>query len=86
MIISITCQRLYHSLTVIICPTVTRPENGNVNQFGNTPGDLAIYSCDDNFELSGETMRTCGQDGQWEGEAPLCKGEEVVQWHACMLS
>ena len=69
---------LYHSFTVITCPALAHPDNGNVNQLGNTPGGLAIYSCNNNFELSGEMSRRCGLDGQWEGEAPLCEGEEVM--------
>ena len=74
---------------MIICPALTPPDNGNVNQLGNTPGDLALYACNDNFELSDGIPRECGPDGQWTGEAPLCEGKQVVQWHimpACQLS
>lgn len=70
---------LYHPFTVITCPEVLPPVNGLVTQLGNTPGDLAIYSCIGIFEPSGETLRRCGPDGQWEGEAPRCEGEEMVQ-------
>ena len=77
-----------YPFTVITCPALTPPDNGNVNQLGNTPGGLALYTCNDNFEPSDETFRECGPDGQWTGEAPLCvEGKQVlVQWHiyACM--
>ena len=73
----------YHPFTVIICPTLTPPDNGSVNQLGNTPGGLALYVCNDNFELSGDMLRECRPNGQWTGEAPLCEGEEHVQWLAC---
>ena len=77
-----SCVKIpYHPFTAIICPALIPPNNGNVNQFGNTPGSLALYGCDDNFELSGDMSRECGPNGQWTGEAPLCEGEEVVQWH-----
>ncbi len=68
----------YHPFAVIICPDLTPPDNGNVNRLGNAPGSLALYACNDNFELSGDMSRECGPNGQWTGEAPLCEGEEVM--------
>jgi CUB/sushi domain-containing protein len=68
----------YHPLAVIVCPALTSPDNGNVNQLGNTPGGLALYACNDNFELSGDMSRQCGPNGQWTGEAPLCERKEVM--------
>jgi hypothetical protein len=68
----------YHPFVVIVCPALTPPDNGNVNQLGNAPGGLALYACNDNFELSGDTSRQCGPNGQWTGEAPLCEGEEIM--------
>ena len=74
---------------MITCPALTSPDNGNVNQLGNIPGGLAVYTCNDNFELSGDRSRECGPDGQWTGEAPLCEGKQVVHavvMPACQLS
>ena len=39
---------------------------------GNEPGDTATYSCDANFELSGEQVLTCGNNGMWSADPPTC--------------
>ena len=75
----------YHSFIAITCPDLSLPDNGRVSQLGNTPGSLAVYSCDENYQLSGESPLTCGSDGQWSDVAPTCqpKGEEVMAY-ACL--
>ena len=44
-----------------------------MNVTGNSPGDSAIYSCDPDYDLVGESVRICGNNGMWSGEAPICR-------------
>ena len=57
------------------CPELTAPVGGSVIITGFTPGNVAIYSCDDGLQLSGDTLRTCLPTGEWTGDDPICIGE-----------
>ena len=49
------------------------PTNGTVVLSGTSPGDTATYTCvSADFELVGLSERTCGDDGVWSGEGPMC--------------
>ena len=65
--------------TVIECETLTQPDGGTV-AITSTPGGIgkgsvANYDCNRGFYLGGESMRTCQEDGQWTGVAPICRSE-----------
>ena len=60
----------------IMCPAVEAPANGDVRVFGFNVGNVAIYTCNVNYQLDGRSTRTCGSDGQWSAEAPTCTREE----------
>ena len=55
-----------------LCPDLVDPVNGMVMMTGNSVGDTATYSCDDEFSLSGVDMVTCQGDGQWSDHPPTC--------------
>ena len=55
-----------------MCSTLPAPSNGRIDQEGNRPDDRATYSCNTNYELSGDRVRTCQNDGSWSGSAPTC--------------
>ena len=61
-----------NSSTLARCPILINPPNGIVGVTGNSRGDIATYTCDPNFDLVGASVRECGDDGQWSGEAPMC--------------
>ena len=54
--------------------------NGKVTVNLGGPGSVttARYTCDSGFELVGKETRVCEQDGVWQGSAPICKGEYVI--------
>ena len=54
------------------CPTLANPMDGAVSMTEGVTGDTVTYTCDAGFQLSGDTMRTCGSDGTWTGSAPMC--------------
>ena len=43
---------------------------------GIVAGSVATYFCDAGFELVGNSIRICEEDGNWSGEAPICAGKE----------
>ena len=62
----------------IVCGRLRDPENGDVAQ--RRPalvGSVAVYSCDDGFELSGNSRRVCQLNGRYSGVAPVCEGDLV---------
>ena len=64
-----------------MCPDLSAPRNGTVTVNGSRTGDKAVYSCEDVFELVGDVMRTCMNNSQWNGEAPVCQsnpGNELI--------
>uniref|UniRef100_A0A224YCD9 CUB and sushi multiple domains protein n=1 Tax=Rhipicephalus zambeziensis TaxID=60191 RepID=A0A224YCD9_9ACAR len=40
---------------------------------GCAPGTVALYRCDDNFQLVGDAIITCTQDGIWTRARPTCR-------------
>lgn len=55
------------------CALLDGIENGDVEQPDEaSPGDTATYSCGEDWALLGDAVRTCGDDGEWSGEAPRC--------------
>ena len=59
----------------VVCPTLSNPQNGRVSQQGNKPGDRASYNCNSGYELVGQSVRTCQNNGQWSGDAPTCESK-----------
>ena len=55
------------------CPSLDDIPNGSVSLSGNTTGDIAVYTCDDGFELVGDPTRVCMNDTTWSGEPPTCR-------------
>ena len=54
------------------------PENGAVSITGTGVGDIATYTCNDGFELSGSDTRACESNGEWSGSAPTCEGNQSL--------
>ena len=49
------------------------PDHGDVDVSRTTFEGAAIYTCDPDYRLVGDSMRTCLSSGQWSGSAPICK-------------
>ena len=59
----------------ITCPNLENPTNGAVTVNGMNPGDTATYTCISGYELEGGDTLTCGSDGMWSPEPPVCTRE-----------
>ena len=80
--VTITSSRLFNfrASSLALCPDLVDPVNGMVMMTGNSVGDTATYSCDDEFSLSGVVMVTCEDDGQWSDPPPIC-----VAFRTCVI-
>ena len=46
--------------------------NGTVTFNATTYGEDAVYECDVGYNLDGDRLRTCQDNGSWTGSAPVC--------------
>ncbi|XP_053397800.1 neurogenic locus notch homolog protein 1-like isoform X1 [Mercenaria mercenaria] len=55
------------------CGGLTSPTNGEIQLPAiYSAGQIAVYSCDRGYSLTGPGTRTCLDSGQWNGTAPQC--------------
>ena len=60
--------------TVVDCGALTDPANGQVSHpDGTTFGETATYSCNPDYNLVGDSTRTCEATGDWSGSEPTCQ-------------
>ena len=64
-------HHLFISRRSLDCPTLTDPANGMVNLTGLSTGDVASYTCNSSYFLSGTEVRMCEQM-EWSFGAPTC--------------
>ncbi|XP_072543610.1 sushi, von Willebrand factor type A, EGF and pentraxin domain-containing protein 1 isoform X2 [Salminus brasiliensis] len=54
------------------CETPPNPEHGSAIVTDTALGSLVEYSCEEGYELDGQTVRQCVSGRQWSNEAPRC--------------
>ena len=59
------------------CPTLTDPNNGMLNCSLGEDGfatfrDTCSFTCNNGYELIGNTTRICQADGSWSGSDAVC--------------
>ena len=65
--------------TVVDCGTLDDPDNGQVNHTaGTTFQQTATYSCTTGHNLTGDSTRTCQDNGVWSGSEPTCQSEQSL--------
>ncbi|MBN3306145.1 SVEP1 protein, partial [Amia calva] len=73
------CQEdgLWNDTAPVCLPAECEPphdiENGFINLSNTMLGSLVQYSCDEGYELEGQTIRQCISGRQWSDTAPTCK-------------
>ena len=59
---------------VVDCGAPNNPENGDVTFTLTVYNAIAVYSCDDGYNLvPSETFRTCQDDGNWSEDDRACQ-------------
>ena len=64
--------------SVVDCDVLDTIENGYIEYSdGTVYQSVATYNCHIGHDLStsGDEMRTCGSNGMWNGNAPICNSE-----------
>jgi formylglycine-generating enzyme required for sulfatase activity len=54
--------------TKVSCGVAPTLVNASLSSTGTTFGSVATYTCDSGFTVTVGNQRTCGSDGQWQGE------------------
>ena len=69
-----TCT-FYFTVTVILCEVLTPPTNGGIVYSNSVSfNSIAVFVCNDDFNLIGTDRRTCLATGEWSGQSPQCIG------------
>ena len=55
------------------CFSLTNINNGVVTYSTTTSGSTATYACESGYDLIGNQIRVCQDDGQWSGSEPTCE-------------
>ena len=76
---------IYYIISAIVCEELEAPRNGRVEVSGSAPGDQATYSCNAGFDLIGQTVRICQNDGTFSGRAPTCQRMNICLY-VCMYA
>ena len=58
---------------MVDCNALSDPANGQVTNNETTFGETATYSCEPDFNLVGDSTRTCQATGEWSGSEPTCE-------------
>ena len=60
--------------TAAYCLNHTDFKNGRVLLSGVSVGDTATFTCNDGYELVGDSSLICLSDGSWDSSPPVCQG------------
>ena len=74
-LVNLQYQLIAH--TVVECPPLANPSNGNISVTEGVYQDTVTYACNDGFRLIGDPMRTCQSDGEWSGSPPTCQRKYI---------
>ena len=71
-----------------IAPECSKPDvvfnNGDVVAPCWDPGCKARYNCYKDYTLVGNSVRTCGNDGQWDVDTPICASKYSLAMNSDM--
>ena len=62
---------------VVDCGSLAAPENGSLTIDSTTYESTATYSCAVGYNIDGDPVRTCLENGSWSGQDPICQSEFV---------
>ena len=84
LIMTVSATALYpelslFSFTTADCPRLEDIPNGSLEVNTTLNITAAVYTCDEGFELVGESTRTCINYSVWSGEPPICLGGKNLE-------
>ena len=60
------------------CEALSDPENGYVEVSSTVYLSIAQYGCFEGYDLNGQTIVRCEDDGSWSSDPPTCSGKAAV--------
>lgn len=69
---SLPCCLLMLRYAVVSCGSLSPPDNGKKVGTWYLEGDRVRFSCNNNYQLQGSSVRVCQSSGQWSGEEAKC--------------
>ena len=61
------------TFSVVRCPFINPPENGNRTVYGYSNGSIAMFTCDIGYQIiGGNIRRVCQEDSTWSGTDLVC--------------
>ena len=68
------CDILIFCFNKVHCPNFTDVKNGGVILSGVSENDRATFTCNDGYELVGDSSLICLSGGTWDSSPPVCQG------------
>ena len=66
-------------MTVAVqCGALSDPENGYVEVSSTVYLSIAQYGCFEGYELNGQSIVRCEDDGNWSSDPPICIGKAAA--------
>ena len=73
----------------ITCDVIDGPEHGSLQYVGDSPqsmlNSIAVFTCDDTYELDGASDLVCLPNGQWSADPPQCVSTDCQIEGTCFL-
>ena len=65
------------SSSAVDCPALEKPSDGCVEVPSLKQGTNATYSCNEGYNMMGDSSRTCDSTATWTGNAPTCQSTSL---------
>ena len=64
--------------TLVVCDIIDTVENGAVDGSIYTNGSVLTFTCNDGYQLAGNSSIVCTSQGTWSNPTPLCNSIVVI--------
>lgn len=64
--------------SVVNCGQPESIKFGSVDALTTTEDSVAIYTCEDSYQLIGVSVRVCLSSGKWSGKSPVCTSKHQI--------
>lgn len=72
---------------MITCDDLSHPDNGRVTlKGGSAVNSIAEYTCNEGFQLDGDSLRFCRLNGTWTEYPPVCVEGNITTLYTIVQS
>ena len=70
----VLCDVFTDIFVCVDCPSLNNITHGMVETpYGLSTGQNATYTCNHGYDIIGDRIRTCTENGNWSGSEPYCQ-------------